>query len=269
MKKLIGIIFVAMIAMTIGCSNPHTPQFHEGYVKEAPRVWGTGGFRGVLVGPSNFGVSLWRNQVLNIDMRPVTKTEKFKILAKDELNVSFRVEAVMQPVKGSVQSIVEDYGANEWYERFIQKPYRAFVRDAVRTYTSRELKDKRTEISASVNELLSKHIGNAPFNVISVVVGNIDYPKVVTDAVEKKLAAQQLLEEKAVQRKIAKQDAEIKIEEAKGIAKAQEIINKTLTSNYLTHEAIQAQLKMADSPNTTVVYIPVGANGVPLVKMTQ
>ena len=79
------------------------------------------------------------------------------------------------------------------------------------------------------------------------------------------LAAQQLLEEKATQKEIAKKDAEIKIEEAKGIARAQKIINETLTANYLQHEAIMAQQKMASSPNHTTVYIPVGSNGIPIV----
>ena len=85
-------------------------------------------------------------------------------------------------------------------------------------------------------------------------------------AVEKKLASLQLLAEKATQREIAVRDAEIRIEEAKGIAEAQRIINATLTSNYLQHEAIQAQLRMADAPNHTTVYIPVGTTGIPLVQ---
>ena len=83
------------------------------------------------------------------------------------------------------------------------------------------------------------------------------------------MAAQQLLAEKETQREIAKKDAEIRVEEAKGIAEAQKIINTTLTSNYLQHEAIQAQSKMADSPNHTTVYIPVGTNGMPLVLKSQ
>jgi regulator of protease activity HflC (stomatin/prohibitin superfamily) len=79
------------------------------------------------------------------------------------------------------------------------------------------------------------------------------------------LAAKQLLDEKETQKEIAKKDAQIRIEEAKGIAEAQKIINATLTQNYLQHEAISAQLKMASSPNHTTVYIPSGANGIPMV----
>ena len=71
------------------------------------------------------------------------------------------------------------------------------------------------------------------------------------------------------QKDIAKKDAEIKIEEAKGIAEAQRIINSTLTANYLQHEAIQTQLVMANSPNHTTVYIPSGPNGIPFVKTVE
>lgn len=63
-----------------------------------------------------------------------------------------------------------------------------------------------------------------------------------------------------------KQRAQIRVEEAKGIAQAQHLINATLTDQYLQHEAIEAQRSMAGSPNHTQIYIPTGNNGIPLVK---
>ena len=65
---------------------------------------------------------------------------------------------------------------------------------------------------------------------------------------------------------VEKQKAQIRIEEATGIAAAQKLINATLTDQYLQHEAIEAQKTMAGSPNHTQIYIPVGNNGIPLVK---
>lgn len=65
---------------------------------------------------------------------------------------------------------------------------------------------------------------------------------------------------------VEKQKAAIRVQEAKGIAAAQQIINATLTDRYLQHEAIQAQEHMAGSPNHTEIYIPTGTNGIPLVK---
>lgn len=65
---------------------------------------------------------------------------------------------------------------------------------------------------------------------------------------------------------VEKQKAEIRIVEAGGIAESQKIINMSLTNNYLQYLAIQAQEKMASSPNHTQIYIPVGTNGIPLIK---
>lgn len=68
---------------------------------------------------------------------------------------------------------------------------------------------------------------------------------------------------------VEKQKAAIRQQEAIGIAEAQKTINATLTPLYIQHEAIQAQEKMANSPNHTEIYIPSGANGVPIVPMVQ
>lgn len=64
---------------------------------------------------------------------------------------------------------------------------------------------------------------------------------------------------------VERQKAAIRLAEAEGIAAAQKTINATLTDRYLQHEAIVAQEHMANSPNHTQIYIPVGTNGIPLV----
>ena len=263
------IAMVLFAALLGGCSNPNTPAGQEGYIFEKPRIFGEGGYRGSLIGPSNYGVSLWRNQVINIDMRPNTYTESFKILANDDLNISFDFHAVIGIRANTVKDVVEDFGAENWYPRFVRETFRTYVRDEVQKYDSRALKENRSRIAASVASQLSTYLEQTPFEITNIVVGNINYPAIVATAVEKKLAAQQLLSEKATQKEIAQKDAEIRIEEAKGIAEAQKIINTTLTANYLQHEAINAQRHMADSPNHTTVYIPVGTNGIPLIKQSN
>ncbi len=270
MRRIIQVIASASILVAValgtgGCTNPHSPAGHEGYVFEEPRVFGEGGFRGAVRGPGNYGISAWRNRIVNVDVRPTTYTEEFSILVKDDLNVAFHVHAVMKVEQGQVRTVVEDFGAGHWYPRFIKEPFRTIVRQSVQEYASRELKAKRDSIAETIEGELNGYLENTPFEVLRLAVGNIDYPSVVAQAVEKKLAAKQLLEEKATQREIAQRDAEIRIEEAKGIAEAQKIINATLTPNYLQHEAIQAQRTMANAPNHTTVYIPVGPNGLPLV----
>lgn len=65
---------------------------------------------------------------------------------------------------------------------------------------------------------------------------------------------------------VEKQKAQIRIQEALGIAQSQRIINGTLTPQYLQHEAIQAQLTAAEnSSHTETIYVPAGDQGIPLV----
>ncbi len=262
MHLLIG---MAVFGVLSGCSNPSTPAGHEGYVWENPRIFGKGGFVGTLKGPANFGVSLWRNEIKNVDFRPKTYSEAFNILTRDELNIALRWQTIIKIRRGTIKEVIEVYAGKDFYKRFIKEPLRSMVRKHVQHLDSREVKERREDIAQAVVTELIDYLKNTPFVVISGVVGNIDYPKIVTEAVEKKLAAKQLLDEKETQREIARKDAEIRIEEAKGIAKAQEIINSTLTKSYLQHEAINAQVKMAASPNHTTVYIPSGANGIPII----
>lgn len=261
-----GLVAVLTFLGSYLYTNPYTPPGHEGYVFQRPRIMGKGGFSGVISGPGNFGVSMWRNEVINIDIRPTTYTEHFQILAKDDLNISFDFHAVISIEAGNVKRVVENFGGEDWYDRFVKEPFRTHVREVVQEFESSRIKASREDIASRVRGKVHNHLEDTPFTLVSLIVGNIDYPPIVAQAVEKKLAAQQLLEEKRTQKAIAQRDAEIRVEEAKGIAEAQRIINSTLTSNYLQHEAINAQLKMASSPNHTTVYIPVGPNGMPLVQ---
>ncbi|MDY7037485.1 MAG: SPFH domain-containing protein, partial [Thermodesulfobacteriota bacterium] len=171
-NKLILFLFLCVIFLfATGCSNPHTPAGHEGFVFENPRIFGKGGFRGVIKGPGNYGVSLWRNRVLNIDMRPKTYNENLKILASDDLNITFHFHAVLSINENSVKEVVQKYGAEKWYIRFIKEPFRTFIRNSVQHYTSREIKTKREVISNEVREKLVQHVKGTPFQLVSLVVG--------------------------------------------------------------------------------------------------
>lgn len=69
---------------------------------------------------------------------------------------------------------------------------------------------------------------------------------------------------------IAKQKAEIRLQNSIGIRRAQDEIAKTLTPLYVQFEMVEALKAIATSgSNNSVVYIPSGANGIPLVSTTS
>ena len=90
----------------------------------------------------------------------------------------------------------------------------------------------------------------------------------VQDAKNQQRVVEMQIKSTAQQVEVEKQKAAIRIEEAKGISESQRIIDESLTENYLTYLAIQAQMNLANSDNDTVIYIPVGNNGIPLIRDT-
>ena len=92
------------------------------------------------------------------------------------------------------------------------------------------------------------------------------------DLNKQEYAKQIMVEQAKAELESAKLLAAAEVERAKGIAESMKVISGQLKDNteYLQYWAIQAQIKMAtDGKNHSTVYIPSGANGIPLIKMVD
>jgi regulator of protease activity HflC (stomatin/prohibitin superfamily) len=258
--------------------NPTTPPGYVGYVTQGALV-GRAGFYGLQTGPTSSGLG-WLLDVINVSVTPYTYSEEFagdnSVLAADSLKVGFRVHVVWRVIPDRVQAFVERYSALQpgdssdrivelAYGNFLREPFRTYARDEVQKYKGLEIKDNITTIGEAITSRMKALTENTPFEIRSVVVGNIQYPPEVADAVSRKLAAVQELERKATEIQITEREKEKRIIEAEGIAQATQIISQRLTSAYLQYEAIKAQQEVIKSNNHTTVYIPVGPMGVPIV----
>lgn len=78
--------------------------------------------------------------------------------------------------------------------------------------------------------------------------------------------AQQQARIVAAQDQTVKAQADQRLIKARGIKKAQDEIQSTLTPLYVQFEAIEAQKAIATSgKNNTVIYVPSGTNGTPVI----
>lgn len=260
-------ILILPFLFLIGCSNPFTPAGYEGYVRQGAIV-GAARFYDIQEGPSSTGLG-WLLAVHNVDMRWATYSEDFQVMSSDNLSLKFHAHAVLKPRRGKVRELVEQYAGEEWYQRNIQQPFRNAIYEAVAGYKALEAKEKREQIAAIVQDKFMGFLEKKPFDLQAIVIGTINLPDAVAKSQEEKISKETELERKSFEIDIAKQDAIVRVEEAKGIAEAQRIISQSLTALYLQHEAIKAQEKMAQSPNHTTTYIPSGSNGIPIVKITD
>ena len=266
-------LFAVLALGIIGCTNPATPAGYVGYVTKHPYTMPER-FYELQTGPTSTGLG-WMLEVTNISVTPNTSTEQFvgptAVLAKDNLHIEFQAHLLWKVEPENVKIFVEKYGETgenplaAAYNNFIKEPFRTYTRDEVQKYNGLDIKDNIDTIGSAVQDRILKLTQGTPFTIISVVIGNIQYPQTVADSVANKLAATQVLEQTTIEIQTAKAKAQIREAEADGIAKAMETINQKLTPIYVQYEAIQAQQKMINSPNHTEVYIPVGPMGVPIV----
>ena len=264
-----------------GAHNPYTPAGYVGYLTKGA-VFGKSRFYGVQRGPTSAGRT-WLLEVTNVSVTPYTYTEEFvgdqAVLSRDNLKISFAVHTVWRVDEGRVPLFMERFsttvtnGATEKspdaivktaYSHFVREPLRTFARDEVQRRNGLLVKEELIPIGEAVLKRIRDYAASSPFIVTSVVVGNVQYPAEVADAVARKLAATQELERKDTEIEIERKERTKREVQAAGIANAMQIIRGQLSELYIQHEAIEAQKMMVNSPNHTTVYIPVGPMGVPL-----
>src|SRR6188508_1726357 len=277
---------VPLVAMVLfwlmGSRNPVTPAGYVGYLTKGA-VIGKTRFYGVQRGPVSPGRT-WLLNVTNVSITPYTYNEDFTgneaVLSRDNLKISFRVHTVWRVDEAQVPLFMERYSTTVTnhrgterapdsivevaYSNFVKEPLRTFARDEVQRRNGLEVKDELIAIGEAVLSRIQAYAAASPFAISSVVVGNVQYPEEVATAVSRKLAATQELQRKDTEIEIERKERTKREVQAQGIANAMEIIRGQLSPMYIQHEAIEAQKQMVNSPNHTVVYIPVGPMGVPI-----
>jgi len=185
------------------------------------------------------------NTKVTIDM-----TVWFRINASDAYNIYKLISSDERMVAGIVQPVA-----------------RSIVRDVVAKYKGfTELNKSRQTFASNTKFNMKAKLTDMGIEVVDVLVRKIKPPKEIEIAINKKLRRREEIKEKSYSLKIAEKNKEIAVMDARGIAESQKIINRSLTGNYLQYMAIKAQEKMAQSKNHTTIYIPTGANGIPIVK---
>ncbi|MFA6378842.1 MAG: prohibitin family protein [Candidatus Omnitrophota bacterium] len=202
--------------------------------------------------------------IMNVKTEEVT--ENMPVPSQEGLSIHLDVSVLYRLDPSKASDIYKTVGMN--YRQVVILPqFRSACRDATVGYEAKALYTlSREAISGKIYGELQKMLSERGIILEKVLLRAIQLPQTVSTAIELKLKFEQESEQMKFILQKERQEAERRVIEAEGIAKAQEIINKTLTTAYLQLEAIQAQKKMAESPNHTTVYIPSGDNGIPLIR---
>ena len=242
---------------------------YVGYVYRSPLFGGGQMFDRVITGPCKTGY-VWRRDIIPLDVRLYKAVEKFEIRTADNLNVKIEVYGTFMPDAAKAQYIIETYGYKtsggpQWYIKLVQPIFRSAVRETVNKYESGVVPSSRAEIAAAIKGSVAEFLMDKPVTLNSLVLSNVDYPASVDNEIQLKLAAIQKKERIKIEIEATKLEAEKRIAESIGIAKANEIIDASLTPSYIQFEAVKVAGQLAGSPNTTFYFVPVNGMGMPIV----
>ena len=273
-----ALVLAALFLSGCGFRNLETPAGYVGYITKGS-VFGKSEFVGLQTGPTSTGATFLVD-VRNVSITPYTYDELFAgdsaIIAKDQLKMTGGVHFIFRIRPDRVRDFVEHYTTLRdgqtadqvvqiAYANFVKEPLRTSARNQLEKYEGLSISEHINEAGAAITADMVALLKDTPFEIISVRMGNIQPPVSVSEAVALKIASKQDLIRRDTEILIAAKDAERRKTEAKGIADSMNEINGKLTPIYLQYEAIKAQATQVASPNHTVIYIPVGPMGVPLV----
>ncbi len=216
----------------------------------------------------------WKNPLASkIDMSvryqemSMTQNDGIIAIANDGLNITvditvrYRLESDLAPV------MFQEVGIG-YAESLLSPSVRTAVRDAVAVYESQDIyADQREEFSAMVFNNLLVEIEGFAIEIDRVQIRSITLPSAIRDAIDQKLQAEQEMERMEHVLAIEGQEAERREIEATGIAAANEIINQTLTAEYLSWYYITKLESVFESDNNTVVIMPFDQGLIPLLNV--
>ena len=159
--------------------------------------------------------------------------------------------------------------------RLVYRESRRAAYETVARIDSLTMHKKREQIAGFIKTRLQETLdSNDPnvFEVTRVVIRSILTDPSIEESIREAVANQKRLEAKQVMVEIERKNAEIEAIRAEGIANANNIINKTLTSEYLQHELNLTLQKFAETGANTIV-VPANMQGfdmiLPTDKLTQ
>jgi regulator of protease activity HflC (stomatin/prohibitin superfamily) len=203
--------------------------------------------------------------VVKFDARTQELKETMNVPSKEGLTVTLEISLLYSLSFEYANRIYKTVGEN-YVETILVPQFRSVVRGVTANYDAKALYTAERETLASrIETELSKLVKSRGITLEAAALRQITLPPGLTASIEEKLKADQ--ESQRMQFVLLKesQEAERKRIEAKGIADFQDIVSKGISEQVLKWKGIEATEKLAASPNSKVVIIGSGKDGLPII----
>lgn len=205
--------------------------------------------------------------VIKFDTRKQELKEVMNVPSKEGLSIELELSLIFRLSMDKVNEIYKTAGDYEEYLQKIVTPnFRSVVRGVTTKYEAKALYTaEREKLESEIKSKLSAVPEMKEAIVLSAPLRQITLPTGLKNAIEDKLKAEQESQRMEFILTREKQEAERKRIEAQGIADFQEIVSKGISEQLLKWKGIEATEKLANSPNSKIVVIGSGKEGLPII----
>ncbi len=233
--------------------------------------------RGVIFRPFSSGLSKdyvyepgfhiiapW-NTMYVFDVQEQKSEETMDVLDRNGLSVNIDITVRFFPIYNRIGYLYEGF-KKDYANLLVIPEVRSTVRQVAGRYTAEEIySTKRSEVEQAIIDEAGEKLKQNNIAMKALLIRSINLPSDIKQAIESKLKQEQ--EALAYQFRLDKEksEAERKRIQAEGEARANKIINSSLTPELLKMRGIEATLKLANSKNSKVVVVGNGKNGLPLI----
>jgi len=214
-------------------------------------------------------------------VNPLAKVKKFpvqtqeeketmQVLSREGLTIGLEISVLYRLNPDSATTVYRTI-LNGDYENIVLIPqFRSISRAVTASFQASALySSERERLGIAIQEELARAVTPRGVLVESVPLRNVALPPQLVDAIEQKQRAEQ--ESQRMEFVLAKerQEAERKRIEAKGIADFQTIVTQGISDQLLRWKGVEATEKLAQSPNTKVIIVGAGKDGLPVILDTK
>lgn len=228
------------------------------------RPFGKGLIKDKIYGQGFHLVAPW-NKMYVYDVRIQEAFESMEVLSRNGLGIKVDLSFRFSPVQDKIGYVHDDIGTL-YAEKIIKPEIRSATREVIGKYLPEELySSKREAIQDEIFQRSLEEIAKKNLLLDAILIRQVELPQTLQDAIERKLKEEQSSLEYEFRLDKERKEAERILIEANGKAKANLVLNASLTDKILTDKGIEATILLANSPNTKVIVVGGGQNGLPLI----
>jgi len=222
------------------------------------------------------------------NLRLQSRTQTYNAISKDGVSVNAQINMRYQLLHNYVGVLHKFIGPNYLYS-VVDPEIGSRAREVISQYTAQEVYTSREQIQDKIRQeaqkSLASHLNSLvqpeameqpdpkhyndflqnSIQIIDTLVLSIELPPAIVAAINRQ--TQQFYEIQEFKYRVEReaQESTRKQVEANGIAAFQRIVGQGISESYLRWRGIEATLALAQSPNSKVVVIGSGKDGLPII----